>query len=161
MSDLRATVRLQLQRGFNFDAAAAQVPYYAALGISHFYLSPIATARPGSLHGYDVLAPTRVNPELGGEDGLRRLVAALHAHDMGAIVDIVPNHVAADAANPWWGDVLARGRQSPYARFFDIEWDAPQAEGRVVLPILSGANPVAGHACPVEDCGLMHLPPED
>ena len=73
----RATYRLQLHKGFTFAHAEALVPYFAGLGISHLYASPIATARKGSLHGYDVIDPTRINPELGGEDGLRRLVEAL------------------------------------------------------------------------------------
>jgi (1->4)-alpha-D-glucan 1-alpha-D-glucosylmutase len=136
MPDLRATARVQLHRDFDLDAAAAQVPYYAALGISHLYLSPIGTARAGSLHGYDVLDPTRVNPELGGEPALQRLVDVLRAHRMGAIVDIVPNHMAADVANPWWHDVLACGRHARHAGFFDIAWNAPGAGNRVGLPIL-------------------------
>ena len=96
----RATVRLQLHRDFPFAAAAAQVPYLAALGISHVYASPILTARAGSMHGYDVTDPGGVNPELGGEDGLRALVATLRAHGMGLVVDIVPNHMAVGAGNP-------------------------------------------------------------
>jgi (1->4)-alpha-D-glucan 1-alpha-D-glucosylmutase len=133
---LRATARLQLNSQFDFAAAAAQVPYLAALGISHLYLSPIATARAGSTHGYDVIDPMTVNPELGGEAGLTALVETLHAHDMGAILDIVPNHMAADLANAWWRDVLSRGQSSPYAAYFDIEWNAPQTEGKLWLPWL-------------------------
>jgi hypothetical protein len=73
------------------------------------YASPITTARPGSMHGYDVIDPTRVNPELGGEEALRKLVAALRAAGLGLIVDIVPNHMAAGAENAWWFDVLRHG----------------------------------------------------
>ena len=134
--ELRATARLQLHKGFDLRAAAAQVPYYAALGISHYYLSPIGAARAGSTHGYDVIDPTRVNPELGGEDALRELVATLRARDMGVIIDIVPNHMAADMANPWWRDVLANGRRSAYAHYFDIDWHAPETDGKLWLPIL-------------------------
>ncbi len=77
------------------------------LGISHLYSSPILTARAGSMHGYDVIDPTRVNPELGGEAGLRGLVATLRGAGLGIIVDIVPNHMAAGGMeNPWWADVL-------------------------------------------------------
>ena len=145
MAELRATARVQLHHGFDLDAAAAQVPYYAALGISHLYLSPIGTARPGSLHGYDVIDPTRINPELGGEPALLRLSAALRAHGMGAIMDIVPNHMAADIANPWWYDVLACGRHAAHADYFDIDWDAPGADGRVcrrrrLAPARLGSN---------------------
>jgi (1->4)-alpha-D-glucan 1-alpha-D-glucosylmutase len=133
---LRATVRLQLNRDFDFAAAAAQVPYFAALGLSHIYMSPIAMARAGSTHGYDVIDPMVVNPELGGEAGLAALAETLHAHTMGAILDIVPNHMAADLANAWWSDVLAQGEASPYAGYFDIEWNAPEADGKLWLPWL-------------------------
>ncbi|RDS79498.1 malto-oligosyltrehalose synthase [Dyella monticola] len=137
MTELRATVRLQLNRAFDFLAAAEQVPYFAALGLSHVYLSPIAMARPGSMHGYDVLDPMIVNPELGGEPALATLVQTLHTHGMGAIVDIVPNHMAADVANPWWNDVLAMGRASRFSHYFDIEWNAPDTEGKLWLPMLA------------------------
>lgn len=131
---VRATYRLQLHKGFTFANAAARVPYLADLGISHLYASPILTARPGSTHGYDGTDPTQVNPELGGEAGLRQLVEALHAQGLGLIVDFVPNHLAADLSNPWWRDVLAKGRDSAYADFFDIGWEA--GNGKVCLAIL-------------------------
>lgn len=135
----RATLRLQLHRNFTFDDARAQVPYFAALGISHLYASPILAARAGSQHGYDVVDPSMVNPELGGESALRELVAALRAHGMGLIVDIVPNHMAVGRAdNRWWLDVLEWGRASLYANFFDIDWDVgdPAIAGRVEAPFL-------------------------
>jgi (1->4)-alpha-D-glucan 1-alpha-D-glucosylmutase len=134
----RATMRLQFHRGFTFADAVPLVGYFAALGISHLYASPIMTARPGSMHGYDVIAPTCVNPELGGEEGFLRLVQELRQHEMGIIIDIVPNHMAVGAGNPWWMDVLAGGRSSRYAKFFDIDWepDDPQLRGKVLLPIL-------------------------
>lgn len=137
MTALRATVRLQLNRDFDFFAAAEQIPYFASLGLSHLYLSPIAMARSGSAHGYDVINPAIVNPELGGESGFLALVQTLHKHGMGAILDIVPNHMAADVANPWWADVLASGRASHYAHYFDIDWSAPDTEGKLWLPILT------------------------
>jgi malto-oligosyltrehalose synthase len=135
---IRATMRLQFHKGFKFADAARLVPYFATLGISHVYASPIATARPGSMHGYDVIDPTQVNPELGGEDGLRRLVAALRTAGLGLIVDIVPNHMAVGAGNAWWFDVLKHGTASRYARYFDIDWDAEDSElrGKVLLPAL-------------------------
>ncbi len=129
----RATLRLQFHRGFTFADARALVPYFARLGVSHLYASPIAVARPGSMHGYDAIDATRVNPELGGEAGLRSLAAALAEAGLGLILDIVPNHMAADPANAWWADVLRRGRASRYARYFDIDW---QADDKVLLPIL-------------------------
>ncbi|CAN5895819.1 malto-oligosyltrehalose synthase [soil metagenome] len=131
----RATLRLQFHRGFTFADAEALVPYFSKLGVSHLYASPIATARPGSMHGYDAIDATRVNPELGGEAGLRTLSTALRAAGMGLILDIVPNHMAADLANAWWADVLRHGKASRYARYFDIDW---QADEKVLLPILGG-----------------------
>jgi len=135
----RATLRLQFHKGFTFADAEALVPYFAALGISHVYASPITTARLGSMHGYDVTDPTNVNPELGGEDALRRLVDALRREQMGLIVDIVPNHMAATLENAWWVDVLHEGRGSRYARWFDIDWDSedPELHGKVFLPWLT------------------------
>ncbi|UYN95541.1 MAG: malto-oligosyltrehalose synthase [Enhydrobacter sp.] len=134
----RATYRLQFHGDFTFADGEALVPYLARLGISHLYASPVTTARPGSRHGYDVIDPTRVNPELGGEDGLRSLADALHGHGMGLIVDIVPNHMAASPDNAWWMDVLQHGRDSRHARTFDIDWDNgdPELAGKVFLPIL-------------------------
>ena len=135
----RATMRLQLHREFTFADAARLVPYAAELGISHLYVSPILAAMPGSMHGYDVTDPTHVNPELGGENGLRLLVATLRHAGLGLIVDIVPNHMKAGGLeNPWWGDVLRLGSASPYAKFFDIEWQPrdPSLQGKMLAPFL-------------------------
>ncbi|MBW4090023.1 MAG: malto-oligosyltrehalose synthase [Proteobacteria bacterium] len=139
MSVLRATLRLQFHRDFTLDDATAIVPYLHRLGISHVYASPLFTARPGSTHGYDIIDPNRVNPELGGEDALVRLVAALRSHRMGLILDIVPNHMAVGGdGNAWWQDVLEWGRASPYAEYFDIDWQSatPGLRGRVLAPFL-------------------------
>jgi (1->4)-alpha-D-glucan 1-alpha-D-glucosylmutase len=138
MTTPRATARVQFHAGFTLDDAAAQVDYYAGLGISHLYASPIFAARKGSTHGYDVIDCHAVNPEIGGEPALRRLVAALRAREMGLILDIVPNHMGVGPENAWWMDVLAKGRESRYAGYFDIEWTAPDplVRGRVLLPIL-------------------------
>ena len=132
-------MRLQLHEGFTFADAADVVPYMAALGISHLYASPILTARPGSIHGYDVIDPTRVSDALGGEAGLGALVAALRGAGMGLIVDIVPNHMAVGGGeNAWWQSVLRHGRSSPYAPFFDIDWEPadPALHGKVLAPFL-------------------------
>ena len=133
---LTASYRLQLTREFPFAAARERVPYFDELGISHLYLSPVLAARPGSTHGYDVIDPTRVNPELGTEEDLRALAGELHARGMGIILDIVPNHMAASEDNPYWDDVLQRGSSSRYANWFDIDWGAPHARGKVLLPVL-------------------------
>ncbi|WP_395676016.1 malto-oligosyltrehalose synthase [Inquilinus sp.] len=131
-----ATARLQFHAGFTLDDGCAALPYLARLGISHVYASPLLAARPGSTHGYDVIDPTRIDPERGGEAGFERFAAALRSHGMGLILDIVPNHMAADPATPWWRDVLEHGQASPHAAVFDIDWDAPANPGRVLLPIL-------------------------
>ena len=94
MKPLSATLRLQFHSDFTLDHAVSLVPYFAQLGISHLYASPILKARAGSRHGYDVVDPTQVNPELGGEAALQRLVAALRQHGMGLILDTVSNHMA-------------------------------------------------------------------
>lgn len=135
----RATMRLQLHAGFTLVQAAEQLDYIAAMGISHLYLSPITCARKGSTHGYDVTDPTRVDPELGGEDALHALAMAARARGMGLFVDLVPNHMAAHSDNPWWHSVLREGRASPYADWFDIQWDGGPAErqGKVLLPVLA------------------------
>jgi (1->4)-alpha-D-glucan 1-alpha-D-glucosylmutase len=138
MNKPRATMRLQFHKGFPFDAAIEILPYLAALHVSHLYASPIMTAKPGSIHGYDVIDPTQVNPELGGEAGFERLVAALRTAGLGLIVDIVPNHVAVGEDNPWWADVLSYGRASRYAHYFDIDWEPPDQSmhGKILIPVL-------------------------
>jgi len=136
---IRATYRLQLRAGFGFDEAARTVPYLARLGASHVYASPVLRARRGSAHGYDVVDHDAINPELGGREGLDRLVAALRAHGMGLILDVVPNHMGVFGDdNAWWMDVLENGPASPYAAWFDIEWRPadPDLAGKVLAPIL-------------------------
>ncbi|MBZ9782574.1 malto-oligosyltrehalose synthase [Pseudomonas sp. REP124] len=143
---IRATLRLQFHKGFTLDDAVALVPYFARLGISHVYASPLLSARAGSMHGYDVVDPTTVNPELGGEAALRRLVSALRGQQMGLILDIVSNHMAVGASdNPWWLDLLEWGRLSPYGEFFDIQWHSPDPlmEGQLLLPFLGSDYGIA------------------
>ena len=136
--DIRATYRLQFHRQFTFRDATGLVPYLAALGISHLYASPIMQARPGSTHGYDIIDHNRLNPEIGTEADFRALVDALHAHGMGLILDFVPNHMGVGSDNRWWMDVLEWGQKSPFAAYFDINWDPvrPDLKGRVLLPVL-------------------------
>ena len=144
----RATYRFQFHKDFTFADAEALVPYLDELGISHLYASPITTARSGSTHGYDVVDPTRINPELGGEDAFRSLVAALRAHDMGIIIDIVPNHMGvAGGENAWWHGVRTHGEDSEVARYFDIDW-----RETLVLPSLGDplAETLASGALKVE-----------
>ncbi|MGW6706637.1 malto-oligosyltrehalose synthase [Streptomyces sp. NPDC054956] len=134
-----STYRLQLRPEFTFADARAAVPYLASLGVSHLHLSPVLEAVPGSTHGYDVTDHSRVRAELGGEAGLRALAATARAHGLGLVLDIVPNHMAV----PWplrlnrqlW-EVLREGPGSPFARWFDIDWEA--GGGQVLLPLLPG-----------------------
>ncbi len=133
------TYRLQLHARFGFAAARDAVPYLHALGVTHCYLSPILRAGPGSTHGYDTTDHAMLNPELGSDDDFAALAATAAAHDMGLVVDIVPNHMSADAAeNRWWRDVLRHGRASPWADAFDIDWEPVKDElqGRILLPVL-------------------------
>jgi (1->4)-alpha-D-glucan 1-alpha-D-glucosylmutase len=123
---------VQFSGEFRFDDAARIVPYLHELGITDLYASPLLKARAGSTHGYDVTDPTRLNPEIGSPDEFEELVRTLHDHQMGLLLDIVPNHMAASLENPWWFDVLEKGETSSYASFFDIDW----ATKRVLLPIL-------------------------
>jgi (1->4)-alpha-D-glucan 1-alpha-D-glucosylmutase len=131
-----STYRLQLHAGFPFHDAARIVDYLAELGVSHIYCSPILQAAPGSMHGYDVVDPTRISDDLGGPAGFAALYAAADSAGLGLVVDIVPNHLCVDPAqsNAWWWDVLARGQISPYCHWFDIDWS--QHGGRVLLPVL-------------------------
>jgi (1->4)-alpha-D-glucan 1-alpha-D-glucosylmutase len=130
-----ATYRLQFNKQFRFEDGRDLVPYLDQLGITDLYASPILKAREGSSHGYDVTDPTRLNPELGTEADFDTLVQELKSHKMELLLDIVPNHLAASPENPWWVDVLENGPCSPYARCFDIDWDA--SNNRVLLPILT------------------------
>ena len=132
MTEPRASYRLQFRNGMTFDRAAELIPYLADLGVSHLYASPIFTAAPGSTHGYDVANHQELDPELGGEEGFRRLARALKDRGLGLLLDIVPNHMAVSTANPWWRDVLKQGRESRYARHFDIDWNAE----KLLLPVL-------------------------
>ena len=138
----RATYRLQLNRGFNFAQATELVPYLAALGVSHVYLSPYFKARSGSAHGYDIVDHNALNPEIGDRADFDRLCAVLREHDMGQVVDIVPNHMGVlGADNERWLDVLEHGRSSAYAHFFDIDWGRTPDElgGKLLLPVLGEA----------------------
>jgi (1->4)-alpha-D-glucan 1-alpha-D-glucosylmutase len=134
-----ATYRLQLHRGFTLRDAERLVPYLHALGVSHVYCAPYLKARAGSTHGYDITDHNALNPEVGDEESFSAFVAALQRHGMGQILDFVPNHVGIGGEeNLWWLDVLEYGQSSPYAEFFDIDWEPAKAELRrkVLLPFL-------------------------
>ncbi len=134
-----STYRLQLHSGFTFDDASRVADYLQALGISHIYSSPYLQAAPGSMHGYDVVDPQKVNEELGGEDGHRRFCDRLKEMGMGQILDIVPNHMALGPQNRYWWDVLENGPSSRYATWFDVDWHSFEVklQNKVLLPVLS------------------------
>lgn len=134
-----ATYRLQFNRAFTFRDAAALVPYLAKLGISHCYASPYLRARPGSMHGYDIVDHNSLNPEVGSPEDYELFVGELHRHGMGQILDIVPNHMGVMGSdNAWWLDVLENGEASEYAEFFDIDWNPikDELQGKVLIPVL-------------------------
>ncbi|WPC65043.1 malto-oligosyltrehalose synthase [Rhodoferax ferrireducens] len=136
----RATYRLQFHKDFTFMDAIRILPYLARLGVSHVYCSPIQRARAGSMHGYDVVDHSEVNPELGGREGFERFAAALLERGMGMLLDMVPNHMGVMGGdNAWWMDVLENGPASLYAQHFDIDWQPlnPELTGKVLLPVLS------------------------
>jgi (1->4)-alpha-D-glucan 1-alpha-D-glucosylmutase len=138
----RSTLRLQFHKGFTFDDALAHVEYFAALGVSHLYASPVTTAEPGSMHGYDTVDYSQISAECGGEAGLKRLVEKLRERAMGLIIDVVPNHMGVGgSSNGWWLDILEWGRHSAYARHFDIDWHSPDPalRGKVLMPCLGAS----------------------
>jgi malto-oligosyltrehalose synthase len=134
-----STYRLQLRPGFGFAEAGELADYLADLGVTHVYLSPILQANPGSPHGYDVVDHSRVSADLGGEDAFRAMAERFHRHRLGVVVDIVPNHMARptpESRNKQLWSVLYQGQASPYAHWFDVDWDAQ--EGKLLMPILAG-----------------------
>src|SRR4051812_16365636 len=134
-----STYRMQLNGGFTFADAQRLAPYLAELGAGALYTSPILCATPGSTHGYDVTDYSHLNPEIGTEDDLRALSAALRKRDLGLVVDVVPNHMGiAGGVNAWWQDVLENGRTSAYVDYFDIDWNPLKEElrGKILLPVL-------------------------
>ncbi|MBX3160542.1 MAG: malto-oligosyltrehalose synthase [Deltaproteobacteria bacterium] len=149
---MTATYRLQLHAGFTFSDVRELVPYFAELGITHLYLSPILQAAEGSTHGYDVVDPSRASPVLGGELGLDLLAGEALRHGLALLVDIVPNHMSiAGTTNRWWVDVLENGPASYYAHYFDVDWRA--GEDRVTLPVLGERY---GRALVTGRLGLVH-----
>ena len=135
-----STYRVQFHAGFTFKDATKIIPYLRELGITHLYASPYLKARAGSTHGYDVVDPSQLNPEVGSDDDFEAMTRVLQAHGMSHILDMVPNHAGVGTnENPWWNDVLENGAGSQFGDYFDIDWRPAQRkelDGKVLLPIL-------------------------
>lgn len=134
-----STYRLQFNGEFTFRDATRMIAYLHNLGITDIYASPYFAAKPGSMHGYDIIDHSRLNPEIGTEEEYSRMIAELERHGMGQVLDIVPNHMCVQSAgNAWWMDVLENGPSSPYASFFDIDWTPVKKElqNKVLIPVL-------------------------
>jgi len=137
-----STYRVQLTPDFGFDDAAAVVPYLADLGVTHLYCSPYLQAAPGSAHGYDIVDHGALNAELGGQAAFDRMAAACREAGLGVVLDVVPNHMAVsepESQNAAWWALLRDGRDSPYASWFDVDWDSPDNPGKVLVPVLGGS----------------------
>jgi (1->4)-alpha-D-glucan 1-alpha-D-glucosylmutase len=135
---ISATYRLQFNKDFTFRDATKLLDYFSELGITHIYASPILRSHAGSTHGYDVIDPTRLNPELGTEADFFSLQTELRNRGMGLVLDIVPNHMSASSENSWWMDVLEHGPESAYASYFDVDWHPPSRslDSKILLPVL-------------------------
>jgi maltooligosyltrehalose synthase len=131
-----ATYRLQFHKEFTFDDFEKIIPYLQKLGVSTIYASPILEATPGSTHGYDGVNPHRINPEIGTEEQLKEYSKKLKEQGISWLQDIVPNHMAFHPQNLWLMDVLEKGPQSVYAKFFDIAWTNESLRGRIMVPFL-------------------------
>ncbi|WP_051516065.1 malto-oligosyltrehalose synthase [Candidatus Blastococcus massiliensis] len=138
-----ATYRLQVHAGFRLEDAAGVADYLADLGVTHAYSSPLLRSAEGSNHGYDTVDHAHIDEARGGREGFDGLVTALHRHNLGLVLDLVPNHMGVDdpAAAPWWWDVLQHGRDSRHAAAFDIDWEF--GGGKVRIPVLGSADDVA------------------
>ena len=133
-----STYRLQFNYLFGFVDATKIVRYLHELGITDVYASPYFKARKGSLHGYDIVDPNTLNPEVGTDEEYDAFLERMKNYGMGQLLDIVPNHMCAESENPWWMDVLENGRSSIYADFFDIDWNPPvrKLAGKILIPLL-------------------------
>ena len=134
-----STYRLQFNNQFRFADATRIIAYLHDLGVTDIYSSPYFKAKKGSLHGYDIVDPNALNPEIGTRQDYAAMAAELQRHGMGQVLDIVPNHMCVDSSeNLWWMDVLENGPSSPYAKFFDIDWTPVKKElkDKVLIPVL-------------------------
>ena len=159
-----STYRIQFNKEFTFNMAKEIIPYLKRLGISHVYASPLLSPMPGSMHGYDVINHNLINQEAGTIDEFNEFVDILHHHNIGLIIDTVPNHMGIGSKNPWWMDVLENGQASEYAHYFDIDWNPIKKalKGKVLVPVLGNhyGNILASGQLNVkfvEDAGKFYL----
>ncbi|MFL5394150.1 MAG: malto-oligosyltrehalose synthase [Myxococcales bacterium] len=133
-----ATYRVQLHKGFGFNAAASIAEYLDELGVTDLYTSPYLRAAPGSNHGYDVLDHQQLNPELGTPADHAAMCSAVREKGLGHVLDIVPNHMGIGSGNSLWMDLLENGPSARAARYFDVEWHPVKEElaNKVLVPIL-------------------------
>lgn len=136
MNQLISTYRIQFHKNFSFNELEEVLPYLKSLGIGTIYASPVFKAVPGSNHGYDGLDPEEINPEIGNLDQLSAISQQLRTDGIQWLQDIVPNHMAFDPRNKWLMDVLEKGPQSPFAKYFDTAWASEIFEGRLMVPFL-------------------------
>lgn len=139
MKGFCSVYRLQFSKDFNFQDAIRALDYIESLGVEAIYCSPYLRSIPGSMHGYDVISPLVIDPELGSMEDFEAFCRELKARGMGHYFDLVANHMAASELNPWWYDVLEKGERSEYAQFFDIDW----SKGKVMFPILGDPKKLA------------------
>ena len=132
-----ATYRLQFNKNFRFNDALNLVDYFRDLGIDTVYASPIFAAIPESMHGYDVVDPQQINPEIGTEEELVQLTHALKQSGISWIQDIVPNHMAFHPQNKRLMDVLVNGVESQYYPYFDFDVAFAKGE-QLTVPFLGG-----------------------
>ncbi|NJK94325.1 MAG: hypothetical protein HC905_04710 [Bacteroidales bacterium] len=138
-----STYRIQFNKNFGFKNLKEQLEYFSALAPGAIYASPVFGAVPGSNHGYDVTDPLKLNKEIGSHDELTEISYALQSNGIGWIQDIVPNHMAFHPDNLWLMDVLEKGKQSAFAGYFDIDWDHPGFNGKLMVPVLGKELPEA------------------
>jgi (1->4)-alpha-D-glucan 1-alpha-D-glucosylmutase len=131
-----STYRLQVNADFPFSAVRNILEYLRDLGVGTLYFSPVFKARPRSPHGYDVTDPSKFSRDAGDEAEFAALSKAAAEAGMSIMLDIVPNHMAAAEDNPWWHDILEHGAATSAADFFDVDWQAPGVNNRILLPIL-------------------------
>ncbi|MGN7886146.1 malto-oligosyltrehalose synthase [Dyadobacter endophyticus] len=137
MNNPVSTYRLQFHKDFSFQDFEYLIPYFRKLGVGTIYASPILASTTGSTHGYDGVDSERIDTEIGTLDQLRSLISALQDSDIGWLQDIVPNHMAFHAENPWLMDVLEKGKQSVFAPYFDIAWNSGLFHGKLMVPFLA------------------------